>query len=205
MLYLSRINLSFSSTFPGKITIFKAKLKIKHFSSTPLKFKHFSRSVRTLNTFFDKVFRNKWTIGAQKRWVILLSVHVCQYIYLLEFLMNNLFFMLFWNNDYSRGLAGHTWPVTSVVRQASAQCCWLCYLSSDGLEESERHRSQKIYRSSEENRSKWVLFRIALYRSSGYNLIFCPAVSAELPGVLMFWNPTDAGHKVACRACVLGL
>ena len=48
MLYLSRINLSFSSTFPGKITIFKAKLKIKHFSSTPLKFKHFSRSVRTL-------------------------------------------------------------------------------------------------------------------------------------------------------------
>ena len=110
--------------------------------------------------------------------------------------------MLFWNNDYSRGLAGHMWPVTSVVRPASAQCCWLCYLSSDGLEESERHRSQKIYRSSEENRSKWVLFRIAMYRSSGYNIIFCPAVSAELPGVLMFWNPTDAGHKVACRACV---
>ena len=75
-------------------------------------------------------------------------------------------------------------------------------LSSDGLEESERHRSQKIYRSSEENGSKWVLFRIAMYRSSDYNLIFCPAVSAELPGVLMFWNPTDAGHKVACRACV---
>ena len=110
--------------------------------------------------------------------------------------------MLFWNNDYSRGLAGLMWPVTSVVRPASVQCCWLCYLSSDGLEESERHRSQKIYRFSEENRSKWVLFRIAIYRSSGYNLIFCPAVSAELPGVLMFWNPTDAGHKVACRACV---
>ena len=100
--------------------------------------------------------------------------------------------MLFWNNDYSRGLAGHMRPVTSVVRPASAQCCWLCHLSSDGLEESERHRSQKIYRSSEENRSKWVLFRIAIYRSSGYDLIFCPAVSAELPGVLMFWNPTDA-------------
>ena len=112
--------------------------------------------------------------------------------------------MLFWNNDYSRGLAGHMWPVTSVVRPASAQSYWLCHLSSDGLEESERHRSQKIYRSSEENRSKWVLFRIAVYRSSGYNLIFCPAVSAELPGVLVFWNPTDAGHKhkVACRACV---
>ena len=48
MFYFSRINLSFSSTFPGKITIFKAKLKIKHFLSTPLKFKHFSRYVRTL-------------------------------------------------------------------------------------------------------------------------------------------------------------
>ena len=41
--------LSFSSIFPGKITIFKAKLKIKHFLSTPLKFKHFSRSVPTLD------------------------------------------------------------------------------------------------------------------------------------------------------------
>ena len=100
--------------------------------------------------------------------------------------------MLFSNNDYSRGLAGHMRPVTSVVRPASAQCCWLCHLSSDGLVESERHRSQKIYRFSEENRSEWVLFRIAIYRSSGYNPIFCPAVSAELPGVLMFWNPTDA-------------
>ena len=115
--------------------------------------------------------------------------------------------MLFWNNDYSRGPAGHMRPATSAVRPASAQCCWLCNLSSDGLVESdskdraERHRSQKIYRSSEENRSKWVLFRIAIYRSSGYNPIFCPAVSAELPGVLMFWNPVT-GHKVPCRACV---
>ena len=31
--------------------------------------------------------------------------------------------MLFWNNDYSRGLAGHMQPVTSAVRPASAQCC----------------------------------------------------------------------------------
>ena len=100
--------------------------------------------------------------------------------------------MLFSDNDYSRGLAGHMRPVTSVVRPASAQCCWLCHLLSDGLVESERHRSQKIYRFSEENRSKWVLFRIAIYRSSGYNPIFCPAVSAELLGVWMFWNPTDA-------------
>ena len=61
--------------------------------------------------------------------------------------------------------------------------------------------SQKIYRSSEENRSKWVLFRIAIYRSSVYNPIFCAAVSAELPGVLMFWNSVP-GHKVSRRACV---
>ena len=115
--------------------------------------------------------------------------------------------MLFWNHDYCRGLAGHMRPATSAVRPDSAQFCWLCHLSSDGLVESdckhraERHRSQKICRSSEENRSKWVLFRIAIYRSSGYNPIFCPAISAELPGVLMFWNPMS-GHKVPCRACV---
>ena len=44
--------------------------------------------------------------------------------------------MLFWNNDYSRGLAGHMRPATSAVRPANAQCCWLCHLSSDGLVES---------------------------------------------------------------------
>ena len=42
--------------------------------------------------------------------------------------------MLFWNNDYSQGLAGHMRPVTSAVRPASAQL-WLCHLSSDGLVE----------------------------------------------------------------------
>ena len=135
-------------------------------------------------------------------------VYECVSIYLSTKILNELFVsILFSNNDYSRGLAGHMRPATSVVRPANAQCCWLCHLSSDGLVESdckyraERHRSQKIYRSSEENRSKWVLFRIAIYRSSGYNLIFCPAVSAELRGVLMFWNPVS-GHKVPCRACV---
>ena len=79
--------------------------------------------------------------------------------------------MLFCSNDYCRGLAGHMRPATSAVWPASAQCCWLCHLPSDELVESdckqtaERHRSQKIYRSFEENRSKWVLFRIAIYRS----------------------------------------
>ena len=110
--------------------------------------------------------------------------------------------MLFSNNDYSRALAGHMRPVTSVVRPASAPCCWLCHLSSDVLGESERHRSQKIYRSSEENRSKWVLFRIAIYRSSGYNPIFCPAVSANSLAFWCFEIPRMPGHKVACRACV---
>ena len=135
-------------------------------------------------------------------------VYECVSIYLFTKILNELFvFMLFWNNDYSRGLADHMRPVTSVVRPANAQCCWLRHLSSDWLVESdckhraERHRSQKIYWSSKENRSKWVLFRIAIYRSSCYNPIFCPAVSAELRGVLMFWYPLS-GHKVLCHACV---
>ena len=53
MFFFSRIKLSFSSTFPGKISIFKEKLKIKHFLSTSLKFKHFSRPVTTLVHLFD--------------------------------------------------------------------------------------------------------------------------------------------------------
>ena len=74
--------------------------------------------------------------------------------------------MLFWNNDYSLGLAGHMRPATSSVWPASAQCWWLCHLSSDGLVESdckyraERHRSQKIYRSSEENNRNEYYFAL---------------------------------------------
>ena len=113
--------------------------------------------------------------------------------------------MLFRNNDYSRGLAGHMRPVTSGVWPASAQCCsCVIFRPMDWWSQivnTERHRSQKIHGSSEENRSKWVLFHIAIYRSSGNNPIFCPAVSAELLGVLMFWNPMQ-GHKVPCCACV---
>ena len=116
-------------------------------------------------------------------------VYECVSIYLSTKILNELFVFMFSNNDYSLGLAGHMRPATSAVRPASAQCCWLCHLLSDGLVESdckhraERHRSQKIHRSSGENRSKWVLFRIAIYHSSGYNPIFCPAVSAELRDV----------------------
>ena len=35
--------------------------------------------------------------------------------------------MLFWNNDYSPGLADHMRPVRSAVRPASAECCGLCH------------------------------------------------------------------------------
>ena len=135
-------------------------------------------------------------------------VYECVTIYLSTKILNELFvFMLFWNNDYSRGLAGHMRPATSTVRPASAQCCWLCHLSSNGLVESdckhraERHRSQKIYRSSDENRSKWVLFRIAIYHSSGYNPILFPAVSAELAVFWCFEIPCqDIRYRVA-HAC----
>ena len=64
-------------------------------------------------------------------------VYICVSIYLSTQILNESFvFMLFRNNDYSWGLAGHMRPVTSVVRPASAQCWWLCHLSSDGLVES---------------------------------------------------------------------
>ena len=64
MFYFSRIKLSFSSTFLGKITIFKAKFKIKHFLSTPLKFKHFSRPVTTLQSLQRL---HCWSMGMDKQ------------------------------------------------------------------------------------------------------------------------------------------
>ena len=54
--------------------------------------------------------------------------------------------MLFWNNDYSRGLAGHMRPATSAVQPASAQCRWLCHLSSHGLVESDGKHSGTVHR-----------------------------------------------------------
>ena len=36
--------------------------------------------------------------------------------------------MLFWNNDYSRGLAGHMRPVTSVGRPAIAPSATACVI-----------------------------------------------------------------------------
>ena len=54
--------------------------------------------------------------------------------------------MLFWNDDYSRVLAGHMRPATSAVRPASAQCCSLCHLSSDGLVESDCTQSGTVHR-----------------------------------------------------------
>ena len=64
--------------------------------------------------------------------------------------------MLFWNNDYSPGLADHVRPVRSAVRPASAECYGLG-LSSDGPVESGQsgtvHRKysglpMRIYRNS---------------------------------------------------------
>ena len=133
---------------------------------------------------------------------ITLCIYVCPYIYLLKFLMNHLFsccFEITTTPGGYRAICGQSHPLCGQLAPSVAGC--VMFHPVDWWSHTERHRSQKIYRSSKENRSKWVLFRIAIYRSSDYNPIFCPAVSVELPGVLMFWNPVP-GHKVACHACV---
>ena len=54
--------------------------------------------------------------------------------------------MLFWNNDYSLGLAGHMRPVSSAVRPASAQYCGGVIIRPmdwwSRIVNTERHRSQ---------------------------------------------------------------
>ena len=123
---------------------------------------------------------------------ITLCIYMCPYIYLLKFLMNHLFSCCF-EITITPGASGP--HAASHIRGAASWRPMLLAVSSfvrwtGGVWIVERHRSQKIYRFSEENRSKWVRFRIATYRSTGYNPILCSAVSAQLPGVLMFWNPT---------------
>ena len=52
-----------------------------------------------------------------------------------------------------------------------------------------------------ENRSKWVLFRIAIYRSSGYNPIFCLQFRRNSPVFWCFEIPCqDIRYRVA-HAC----
>ena len=105
--------------------------------------------------------------------------------------------MLFWNNDYSQGLAGHMRPVTSMVRPASAQGCVIFRL----MDWWSWIVNTKIYRSSEENRSKWVLFRIAIYHSPGYNPIFCLQFRRNFPVFWCFEIPCqDIRYRVA-HAC----
>ena len=59
-------------------------------------------------------------------------VYECVSIYLSIKILNELFvFMLFSNNDYSRGLAGHMRPATSAVRPAIAQCCCVIFRPMD--------------------------------------------------------------------------
>ena len=113
--------------------------------------------------------------------------------------------MLFWNNDYSRGLVGHMRPGTSVVRPASAQCWWLCHLLSDGLVESVT-QSGTVHR-------KYTGLPRRIDRNEYYFALLYIVHQVTIPySALQFWRnspvfwcfeiPRVPGHKVACRACV---
>ena len=76
---------------------------------------------------------------------ITLCIYVCPYIYLLKFLMNHLFSCCFEITITPGGLRA-TCGQPSAVRPASAQCCWLCHLSSDGLVELDCKQSGAVHR-----------------------------------------------------------
>ena len=133
---------------------------------------------------------------------ITLCIYVCPYIYLLKFLMNHLFSCCF-EITITPGASGP--HAASHIRGAASWRPMLLAVSSfvrwtGGVWIVERHRSQKIYRSSEENRSKWVRFRIATYRSTiPYSAL---QFRRNSPVFWCFEIPRVPGHEVACRACV---
>ena len=113
--------------------------------------------------------------------------------------------MLFWNNDYSRVLAGHMRPVTSAVRPASAQCWWLCHLSPNGLVESVT-QSGTVHRKyiglpRRINRNEYYLALLYIVRQ-----VTIPYSALQFrrnsPVFWCFEIPRVPGHKVACRACM---
>ena len=109
--------------------------------------------------------------------------------------------MLFWNNDYSRGLAGHMRPVTYAVRPASAQgsaAGCVIFRPMDWWSRIVNTENIPVFRGEKIKMSTISHCYKSFVRLQSHIL---PAVSAELPGVLMFWNPVP-GPKGPCRACV---
>ena len=137
---------------------------------------------------------------------ITLCIYVCPYIYLLKFLMNQLFSCCFEITiTRSWGLAGHMRPVTSVVRPASAQCWWLCHLLSHGLVESVTqsgtvHRKYTgLPRRIDRNEYYFALLYIVRQVTIPYSAL---QFRRNSPVFWCFEIPRMPGHKVACLACV---
>ena len=140
---------------------------------------------KTIN-FFTKSFITNEKYEPRNAELYTLCTYVCPYIYLLKFLMNKLFSCCFEITITPGGLRAtcgqsHSWCGQLAPRAAGCVIFRpIDWWSWSGIV----HRK---YTGLPRR-----IDRIAVYRSSGYNPIFCPVVSAELPSVLIFWNPTDA-------------
>ena len=133
---------------------------------------------------------------------ITLCTYVCPYIYLLKFLMNNLFSCCFQITITPGGLAGHMRPVTSVLRPASAQCCG-CVI----------FRAMEWWSRSGTVHRKYTGFPRRIDRNEYYFALLYIVRQVTIPysALLFRWNspvfwcfeiPRMPGHKVAYRACV---
>ena len=109
--------------------------------------------------------------------------------------------MLFWNNDYSQGLADHMRPVTSVVRPASAPS-WSCVI----------FRPMDWWSRSDTVHRKYTGLPMRIDRNEYYfallYIVRQVTVSHTLPsgfgGTPRCFDvlKSHGCHKVACRACV---
>ena len=130
---------------------------------------------------------------------ITLCTYVCQYIYLLEFLMNNLFSCCFEIKITPGATCGQSHPWCGQLAPSAAGCVIFCPMDW-------RSRSGTVHRKYiglpwriDRNEYYFTLLYIVRQVTISYSAL---QFRRNSPVFWCFEIPRMPGHKVACRACV---
>ena len=107
--------------------------------------------------------------------------------------------MLFRNSDYSRELAGHIRPVTSMVQPSAAGCVIFCPMDWWSRSGTVHRKYTSLPRRVDRNEYYFALLYIVRQVSIPYSAL---QFRRNSPVFWSFEIPRMPGHKVACRACV---
>ena len=109
--------------------------------------------------------------------------------------------MLFWNNDYSPGLADHMRPVRSAVRPASAECRDLSFIR---WMECVKHRAAPFTENIPVFRWEYTEMRTISHCYISFVRLRSRILPCSFGGTPRCVDvlKSRVRHKVACRACV---